>query len=169
MYYDESLYPSISPIMRELSTGDWDWLMKKTPNGRIKQVIFNPPATIILWDNGTKTVVKCCEGDEYDAEKGFYAAYLKGMIGDKKFNRDRHKWVKEEKPYKTKPPFNVGDKVKIVDHRNDWWVSDMEAYMGKIMTIKSVDADDDDGSFTLEGADGPCWPWYWGEEDFARE
>ena len=31
----------------------------------IKKVIFNDPATIVLWDDGTKTVVKCSEGDTY--------------------------------------------------------------------------------------------------------
>lgn len=35
----------------------------------IKKVIFNDPATIILWKDGTKTVVKCQEGDTYDKEK----------------------------------------------------------------------------------------------------
>ncbi len=37
----------------------------------IAKVIYNPPATIILWSDKTKTVVKCCENDIYDPEKGF--------------------------------------------------------------------------------------------------
>lgn len=37
----------------------------------IEKVIFNPPATIVLWKDGfPKTVVKCQEGDTYDREKG---------------------------------------------------------------------------------------------------
>ena len=39
-------------------------------SGVIKKVIYNPPATIIFWADGTKTVVKCMEGDEFDPEKG---------------------------------------------------------------------------------------------------
>lgn len=39
-------------------------------NVTIDRVIFNPPATIVLWDDGTKTVVKCSEDDEWDEEKG---------------------------------------------------------------------------------------------------
>lgn len=31
----------------------------------IKKVIFNPPATIVFWLDGTKTVVKCKEGEEF--------------------------------------------------------------------------------------------------------
>lgn len=37
----------------------------------IERVIFNPPATIVLWKDGfPKTVVKCQPGDTYDREKG---------------------------------------------------------------------------------------------------
>ena len=37
----------------------------------IEDVIYNPPATIIKWEDGTKTVVRCMEGAPYDKEKGF--------------------------------------------------------------------------------------------------
>ena len=35
----------------------------------ITNVIFNDPATIVFWSDGTKTVVKCCEDDIFDEEK----------------------------------------------------------------------------------------------------
>jgi hypothetical protein len=129
----------------------------------IKQVIFNDPATIILWHDGTKTVVKCCDGDEYDAETGFYAAYLKKLLGDKQFNKDRHKWVKDEKPYKTKPPFNVGDKVKIINHRNWWWniEGEMDKYMNKVLTIGECECE----SYTMK----ECPTWAWAVEDFVQD
>lgn len=47
-----------------------------------KKVIFHDPATIVLWTDGTKTVVKCSEGDTYDPEKGFMLCYLKKLLGD---------------------------------------------------------------------------------------
>ena len=40
---------------------------------RIKKVIFNDPATIVLWSDGTKTVVKA-EGEPFDPEKGLAMA-----------------------------------------------------------------------------------------------
>ena len=40
----------------------------------IKNVIFNDPATIVFWEDGTKTVVKCQDGDEFDPEKGLAMA-----------------------------------------------------------------------------------------------
>ena len=48
----------------------------------IDKVIFNPPATIILWADGTKTVVKCSEDDDFDEEVGFVTAYAKKKYGD---------------------------------------------------------------------------------------
>lgn len=46
-------------------------------------VIFNGPATIVQWEDGTKTVVKCKDGDYYDPEKGFMMAMLEKMYGSK--------------------------------------------------------------------------------------
>lgn len=60
----------------------------------IKRVIFNPPATVIFWDDGTKSVVKCQEGDTYNPETGFALAYLKKLLGnDNTFNKEIDKWV----------------------------------------------------------------------------
>ncbi len=64
----------------------------------IKRVIFNPPATIILWSDDTKTVVKCQEGDTYNPETGFALAYLKKLLGnDNTFNKEINKYVGPEK------------------------------------------------------------------------
>lgn len=38
--------------------------------GKIVKVIFNDPATIVFWDDGKKTVVKCQGGDKFDEKKG---------------------------------------------------------------------------------------------------
>jgi hypothetical protein len=53
----------------------------------IKKVIFNKPATIVLWSNGDKTVVKCQDGDKFDKEKGLSLAVMKYVFGNKsKYN-----------------------------------------------------------------------------------
>ena len=49
----------------------------------IKNVIFNDPATIVFWEDGTKTVVKCQDGDEFDPEKGLTMAITKKIYGNK--------------------------------------------------------------------------------------
>lgn len=48
----------------------------------IKEVIFHDPATIVYWEDGTKTVVKC-QGEEFDKEKGLLAAIAKKVYGNK--------------------------------------------------------------------------------------
>lgn len=47
----------------------------------IADVIFNDPATIVKWTDGTKTVVKC-DGDKFDQEKGLAMAIIKKMLGN---------------------------------------------------------------------------------------
>ena len=49
----------------------------------IKDVIFNDPAVIVLWTDGTKTVVKCSENDIFDPEKGLAMAISKKALGNK--------------------------------------------------------------------------------------
>lgn len=49
----------------------------------IKKVIFNEPATIVLWKDGTKTVVKCGESETFDKEKGLAMAIVKKALGNK--------------------------------------------------------------------------------------
>ena len=48
----------------------------------IKNVKFNPPATIVFWTDNTKTVVKCT-GEDYDPEKGLAMCICKKMLGNK--------------------------------------------------------------------------------------
>lgn len=52
------------------------------PKPKMKKVIFHPPATIILWEDKTKTVVKCDERDTYDKMKGVALCYMKKALGN---------------------------------------------------------------------------------------
>lgn len=65
-------------------TGKGAIIAKCMPDGwnKIKKVIFNNPATIVFWQDGTKTVVKCTEGEPYDPEKGLMAAITKKAFGN---------------------------------------------------------------------------------------
>lgn len=61
----------------------------------IRNVIFSAPATIIIWMDNTKTVVKCGEGDVYDPEKGFAMAISKKILGNKGNYYETYKhWLK---------------------------------------------------------------------------
>lgn len=63
----------------------------------VKKVIFNDPATIVLWSDGTKTAVKCQDGDVFDPEKGLAMAISKKALGNKgNFNEVFKKWLPDE-------------------------------------------------------------------------
>lgn len=49
---------------------------------QIKKVFFNNPVTVVLWEDGTKTIVRCAEGDKYDLEKGLALCFMKKALGN---------------------------------------------------------------------------------------
>ena len=68
----------------------------------IKNVIFNDPATIVFWEDGTKTVVKCQDGDEFDPEKGLAMAIAKKAYGNKgSYCNKMKKWLPKEEQVDT--------------------------------------------------------------------
>lgn len=85
----------------------------------IKKVIFNNPATIIIWDDGSKTVVKLMDGDCWDPEKGFIMAYMKKLLGVEKLRKDIKKWVKPQEKKEEEEAlisFKVGDgTIELLD------------------------------------------------------
>lgn len=90
----EDLYPST------MFAPGWP---KKNPNINsstpiIKDVIFNDPATIVFWNDGSKTVVRAHGGDKFDPEKGLAMAFAKKMFGN---NHDYYlqfkRWLKKAK------------------------------------------------------------------------
>lgn len=67
-------------------------------NVSIRKVIFNDPATIVLWSDGSKTVVKCGPEDTYDMEKGLAMAIVKKMAGnDNRFHKVFKQYSKKKK------------------------------------------------------------------------
>lgn len=61
----------------------------------IRRVIFNDPATVIFWDDGTKTVVKCAKDQQFERYAGFIAACAKKLFG----STSRAKAIMEECAY----------------------------------------------------------------------
>lgn len=64
---------------------------------KIKDVIFNDPATIVFWADGTKTVVKCQDDDIFDPEKGLAMAITKKALGNKgNYCNELKKWLPKD-------------------------------------------------------------------------
>lgn len=54
---------------------------KIRPTFVIDKVLFNPPATIVFWLDGTKTAVKCKEGEEFSEWAGIASCLAKKLYG----------------------------------------------------------------------------------------
>ena len=57
-----------------------------TPAPKPVNVIFNDPATIVFWSDGTKTVVKA-HNEPFNPEKGLAMAIVKKHVPRAEFNR----------------------------------------------------------------------------------
>ena len=63
---------------------------------RIKNVIFNDPATIVFWSDNTKTVVKA-KNEPFDPEKGLAMAISKRALGNEgNYYNEIKKWLPKE-------------------------------------------------------------------------
>lgn len=77
----------------EVDPDAWASILDVRP--KIERVIFNEPATIVFWGDGTKTVVKA-QNEPYDKEKGLAMAIAKKWFFNKgRYNNEIKRWVKE--------------------------------------------------------------------------
>ena len=98
------------------SVSDWILESNTTNLPEIKDVIFNEPATIVMWSDGTKTVVKCQEGENYDPEKGMAMAISKKALGNKgNYCEVFKKWLPEEEEVND-GRVSANDLRKAIDH-----------------------------------------------------
>ncbi len=114
-YEQEKLREAGKKVLNEM------YGVKKHTGGiSIKNVIFNPPATIVFWNDNTKTVVKTQNGEEFDQEKGLAMAILKRIAGNKGcYYNDFAKWCKNYKAEEEK-----SDKIQH-EEMNDIGLADM--------------------------------------------
>lgn len=94
----------------------------------IKKVIFNDPATIVLWSDGTKTVVKRCYDEIFDMEKGLAMAIAKKAMGN---TTEYHKVFKEH----CKPIENPWKKVDVRELARNWGISLRAAFDGALNAL----------------------------------
>ena len=99
-------------MMTARGSGKTRWISEMLKNSfpfkdHIKDVIFNDPATIVFWVDGSKTVVKCQKGETFDPEKGLAMAISKKVLGNdysyyetfakhvgRYYKRNRKKYIK---------------------------------------------------------------------------
>lgn len=65
------------------------------PDDGLDRIIFNEDVTIAIWKDGTKTLIRCQEGDTFDKEKAIALCYMKKALGNRgSFNETIKKWTK---------------------------------------------------------------------------
>ena len=114
----------------------------KIMRNSIKKIIFNDPATIIIWSNGDKTIVKCGEGETYDPEKGMAMAIAKHFLGDKgNYYETFKKWLPKEHETVKESKSNAERFISIRDFCNRYNITKSKVYRmikaGDIYVIKN--------------------------------
>lgn len=99
--HDDYQYPYFATTTTKIITVDASDVLKKEKRylPKIKEVIYNNPATIVIWADNTKTVVKCMEGTEYDKWMGLAMCIAKKALGDD-YHHTFKKWTKKDEVQK---------------------------------------------------------------------
>lgn len=107
-----------------------------TNTAAIKNVIFAPPATIVYWSDGSKTVVKCSEKDVFDPEKGLAMAIAKRCGGNKgSYYKEIQNWVeKSGKKYPGKPAAGKAVDLDVLKKYSSEANKDFEKFLSAAMS-----------------------------------
>lgn len=107
-----------------------------TNTAAIKDVIFAPPATIVYWSDGSKTVVKCSEKDVFDPEKGLAMAIAKRCGGNKGgYYKEIQNWVeKSGKKYPGKPAAGKAVDLDVLKKYSSEANKDFEKFLSAAMS-----------------------------------
>ncbi len=83
-----------------------------------ERIVFNPPATVVFWKDGTKTVVKCSPGEAYSPYFGFLAALGKRVFGtNSELNRIVNKNAEKDEKLEEKIVKWNTSCLKLPDHK----------------------------------------------------
>lgn len=77
-----------TPFIKVLAGLDVEKSDDKIPD----RYIINDGATILFWRDGTKTIVKRSDNDEFDPIKGFLWAYFQKHCGLSKTKANKYLW-----------------------------------------------------------------------------
>lgn len=107
--YGTKMFKYVADDIISLSKAYNNMFKKDTP----KKVIFNDPATIVYWKDGTKTVVKA-EGESFDPEKGLAMAITKKHLGNEGNYYDIFReWLPKEETPEEQIMEKIGDSTHI--------------------------------------------------------
>lgn len=144
-----------------------------------KRYVINDKVTVLMWKDGTKTIIRRCEGDPFNARLGFLTAFFQHHSGLSKNKANKYlaslvveEPKKEEVKEKKIITLKVGDKVRVrkdlevgETYGIDSFTPQMKQLLGKEVTIKEVF---EDGTYFLE-EDENWLQFNWTNEMFELE
>jgi len=105
-------------MVRTVTADEFRQLVKKEAHIIITEalvpdkIIFNPPATVVYWKDGTKTVSKVAEGETFVEEVGFAACVLRKLYGCRGAYLEMiAKAYRQPKRTEEKIPFDVNEEI----------------------------------------------------------
>lgn len=127
MFNPEIMYFNVSGKILTTERMNIDKVYINGINNKVKKVpmpkkyIINHGATVLMWDDGEKTVVKRCADDEFNKRLGFLTAFFQHYSGMSKNKANKFlaelevedEEKEETKEINSKNKFRVGDKVKF--------------------------------------------------------
>lgn len=118
-----------------------DQIGREPEQVKIKQVIFNDPATIVFFQDGDKVVVKAGKGDEFHPEFGLAMACVKKMFGSYTAYREFLKqWEPQDDDEEDKDIFICG--TDLDDMNQVELFDDMMKYMGYEKEVETMERPD---------------------------
>ena len=100
----------------------------------IEKVIFNDPATIIIWKDGTKTVVKTQEGDTFDPMVGMAMCIAKKAMGNQgNYFEEFKKWCE--------PWYEEQEKDNGISFDMEKWKNYMKEVINKVLEKAIIDGE----------------------------
>lgn len=66
----------------------------------IKEMIYSDPATVVFWDDGTRTVCKAFETDTYNPESGLAMCIIKKLYGGSALKKILDAWIPKQQQVK---------------------------------------------------------------------
>jgi hypothetical protein len=80
----------------------------------IKEMIYSDPATVVFWDDGTRTVCKAFETDEYNPESGLAMCIIKKLYGGSALKKILDAWIPRQQQFK-----GTTTRMTLKDARNN--------------------------------------------------
>lgn len=75
----------------------------------VRKAIVNGNHLIVLWNDDTKTVTTCAEGDEFNPYYGIMAAFMKKILGSQTFHAKMERAMKKIETHKAPVKTNKTD------------------------------------------------------------